>query len=78
MTDAADALEKAQKAFREGVDKMQEEYDGLMAECPYETRLAVAAWVMRNIVNHDWVVEQTGQSISDLAKHDGASHDNAR
>lgn len=36
-------------ARRQGID---ERFPKLVEECPYETRLAVAAWVFKNIVDH--------------------------
>jgi hypothetical protein len=50
MTD--NPLKKVQDSFQEGVAKMNTEHDRLVEECPYETRLAVTAWVMKHIVQH--------------------------
>jgi hypothetical protein len=38
--------------FYEGLIAMQEEFEKIVNECPYETRLAVTAWVFRHLVDH--------------------------
>jgi hypothetical protein len=56
MTDKTDdfdaGLKKAQDAFKQATDEMKKEHIKLVAECPYETKLAVTAWVMEKIVEH--------------------------
>jgi hypothetical protein len=47
--------EKLQEIFatiRERKADIAERYPKLVADCPYETRLAVTAWVMEHIVAH--------------------------
>lgn len=43
-------------------DDIETRYPALVAACPYEMRLAVAAWVMQRIVEH----AQRGGSFRDL------------
>ena len=39
-------------ALKERQEDIERRYPALVEECPYETRLAVAAWVMEAIVAH--------------------------
>jgi hypothetical protein len=40
------------EAFAERMSQINAEFPTLVADCPYETRLAVAAWVFEAIVTH--------------------------
>lgn len=45
-------LEAMRKAMDERKREIDEAFPKLVADCPYETRLAVAAWVFKAIVDH--------------------------
>lgn len=48
----SELLDSIGKSLGERITDIAERYPKLVAECPYETRLAVAVWVMQNIVAH--------------------------
>ena len=45
-------LEELRKGFKEREADIAARYPKLVAECPYETRLAIVAWVFEQIVAH--------------------------
>lgn len=47
-----DMLKDIGDSIRARKADIEARYQGLVDACPYETRLAVAAWVMRAIVDH--------------------------
>ncbi len=48
----ADRLREIMQSITERHADIGARYPALVAECPYETRLAVTAWVMEKIVEH--------------------------
>lgn len=47
-----DLMKSIGKALDERKTDIEARYPKLVEECPYETRLAVAAWVIKNLVDH--------------------------
>lgn len=45
-------LGELQEALRKRTEEIKERHPKLVDQCPYETRLAVAAWVMQAICDH--------------------------
>lgn len=47
-----DLLKEIMNSLDARIEEIQATYPELVANCPYETRLAVAAWVIEHIVAH--------------------------
>jgi hypothetical protein len=47
-----DAFDRLREIYQETMDEVRSEYDKLAAECDPETKLAITAWVFRNLVKH--------------------------
>lgn len=47
-----DLLQKIGESLQARTKDIAERYPTLVDECPYETRLAVTAWVFENVVKH--------------------------
>jgi hypothetical protein len=47
-----DMLNDMKAVFAERKKDIDERFPQLVADCPYETRLAIAAWVFRHVVDH--------------------------
>jgi hypothetical protein len=47
-----DAFDRLREIYQETMDEVRAEYDKLAAECDPETKLAITAWVFRNLVKH--------------------------
>ena len=45
-------LGKLQETFQEAMKEMEVDHAKRVEECDYETKLAITAWVMKNIVEH--------------------------
>ena len=47
-----DAFDRLREIYQETMDEVRAEYDKLAAECDPETKLAITAWVFRNLIKH--------------------------
>lgn len=47
-----DLLKEIGESLKKRIAEIEETYDSIVQECPYEVRLAVVAWAMKHIVAH--------------------------
>ena len=46
------SLDEIREAYQKGLEAQKDYFEQLLNECDYDTKLAVTAWVMENIVTH--------------------------
>lgn len=46
------SLDEIREAYQKGLEAQKDYFEKLLNECDYDTKLAVTAWVFKNIVEH--------------------------